>query len=72
MNESRTLYVLVKNATVINGAGVPPFIADIGLVASRRVRDVDGRRELQTGDRRSTTWAICGRSARCARSTRPA
>jgi hypothetical protein len=47
MNESRTFYVLVKNASVINGAGVPPFTADIGIVASRRVRDEDGRRELQ-------------------------
>jgi hypothetical protein len=47
MNESRTFYVLVKNASVINGAGVPPFTADIGIVASRRFRDEDGRRELQ-------------------------
>jgi hypothetical protein len=47
MNESGLLYVLVRNATVINGGGVPPFIADIGIVATRRVRSVDGRRELQ-------------------------
>ena len=47
MNESGLLYVLVKNATVINGAGVPPFIADIGIVATRRVRSTDGRRDLQ-------------------------
>jgi hypothetical protein len=47
MNESGLLYVLVKNATVINGAGVPPFIADIGIVAARRVRTTEGRRELQ-------------------------
>ncbi len=40
--------VLVRNATVINGTGVPPFTADIGLVASRRVQIADGRRELQT------------------------
>jgi hypothetical protein len=47
MNESGLLYVLVKNATVINGAGVPPFIADVGIVATRRVRSVEGRRDLQ-------------------------
>ena len=33
---------------MINGAGVPPFTADIGLIATRRVQIVDGRRELQT------------------------
>ncbi len=48
VNETKTLYVLIKNATVINGAGVPPFIADIGLVANRRVQLVNGRRDLQT------------------------
>ncbi len=47
MNESRLLFVLVKNATVINGAGVPPFVADIGIVANRRVRTTEGKRELQ-------------------------
>ncbi|HSC26855.1 MAG TPA: M14 family zinc carboxypeptidase, partial [Vicinamibacterales bacterium] len=46
VNESRNLYVLVRNATVITGAGIPPFVADIGVTASRRVRIVDGRREL--------------------------
>ena len=48
MNESETLYVLIRNATVINGVGVPPFTADIGLIANRRVQIVDGRRDLQT------------------------
>ena len=38
---------MVKNATVINGAGVPPFTADIGISASRRVRTVEGRREVE-------------------------
>ena len=47
MNESRAYYVLVKNATVINGAGIPPFVSDIGVVANRRVRVVEGKRELQ-------------------------
>ena len=47
VNESGELYVLVKNGTVISGTGVPPFIADIGIVATRRVRDADGARQLQ-------------------------
>jgi hypothetical protein len=47
MNESRAFYVLVTNATVINGAGIPPFVSDIGVVANRRVRVVEGKRELQ-------------------------
>ena len=38
MNDTKTLYVLLQNATVINGAGIPPFTSDIGLVASRRVQ----------------------------------
>jgi hypothetical protein len=48
MNDSKTMFVLLTNATVINGAGVPPFTSDIGLIASRRVHVADGRRELQT------------------------
>jgi len=48
MNDSKTLFVLITNATVINGGGVPPFTADIGLIAARRVHVVDGRRDLQT------------------------
>jgi hypothetical protein len=46
-NDTKTLYVLLQNATVINGAGVPPFISDIGLIASRHIAVVDGRRDLQ-------------------------
>ena len=48
MNESKVLYVLVKNATIINGRAMPPFTGDIGLVANRRVQVASGRRELQT------------------------
>ena len=47
VNESREMYVLVRNGTVISGAGVPPFTADVGIVANRRVRTVEGRRTLQ-------------------------
>ena len=48
INESKLFSVLVKNVTVINGRGIPPFTADVGLVANRRVQLIDGRRELQT------------------------
>jgi hypothetical protein len=47
MNESGLLYLLVKNGTVINGAGVQPYLADIGITANRRVRVVEGKREVQ-------------------------
>ncbi len=40
-------YVLVRNATVINGEGVAPYTADIGVVANRRVRTVNGARQIQ-------------------------
>ena len=48
MNESKVFAVIVRNATVITGKGIPPFTADIGLVANRRVQATGGRRELQT------------------------
>jgi hypothetical protein len=48
MNESRMFAVAIRNATVISGKGIPPFTADIGLVAGRRVQTVDGKRELQS------------------------
>jgi hypothetical protein len=48
VNESRVFHVLIKNATVINGSGVPPFTADIGIGATRRVQVQDGKRMLQT------------------------
>ncbi len=37
VNESKVFYVIIRNATVINGAGIPPFTADIGVIATRRV-----------------------------------
>lgn len=46
MNQSRMLTVLVQNATIVNGAGVPPFTADVGINVNRRVRVVDGTRTL--------------------------
>ena len=47
MNETGLLYVLVKNGTLINGTGVRPYLADVGITANRRVRVQDGRREIQ-------------------------
>ncbi|HWP99312.1 MAG TPA: M14 family metallopeptidase [Vicinamibacterales bacterium] len=46
LNEGRLFYLLVRGATVVNGAGIPPFVADIGISATRRVRVAGGRREL--------------------------
>jgi len=45
MNESRMFYVLVQQATVLSGSGIPPFTADIGVSANRRVRSIEGRRQ---------------------------
>ena len=47
MNESGLLYILVRNATIINGAGIPPYVADIGISGNRRVRTSDDQREMQ-------------------------
>ena len=47
MNGSGLLYILIRNGTVINGMGIPPYVADIGISASRRVRTADGQREVQ-------------------------
>jgi hypothetical protein len=46
-NQSRLLYVLVQQATVVSGTGVPPFTADIGVGANRRVRTIEGERRIQ-------------------------
>jgi hypothetical protein len=46
MNESKLFYVLVQQATVVPGTGIRPFTADIGVSATRRVRTVDGRRQV--------------------------
>lgn len=46
MNGSNVLYQLIRRATVVNGAGVPPYTADVGIVGQRIVRDPDGARRL--------------------------
>src|SRR6185437_14293758 len=45
-NESKELYLLVKNATVLPGTGVPAFTGDIGVNVARRVQTIDGRRQM--------------------------
>jgi hypothetical protein len=47
MNESKGFYILVKGATILSGTGIRAFTADIGISANRRVRPVDGRRQIQ-------------------------
>jgi hypothetical protein len=47
VNESKLLYVLIQNATVIGGTGVPPYTADVGVTITRRVQMINDRRELQ-------------------------
>ena len=45
-NSSNLLHTLVRNATVFPGTGVAPFLADIGVGASRVVREVEGERRV--------------------------
>jgi len=47
MNETRGFFILVKGATILTGTGIGTFTADIGISANRRVRTVDGRRQIQ-------------------------
>jgi hypothetical protein len=46
-NESRNFTIAVRGARIVTGTGVPPFTADLGLVATRRVRVDEGKRALQ-------------------------
>jgi hypothetical protein len=45
-NGARLLHTLIQNATAIIGTGVAPFTADIGIGASRVVRETKGERTL--------------------------
>ena len=46
MNASGLLYIAIRNGTVINGSGIAPYVADIGITGNRRVRTVEGKREV--------------------------
>jgi hypothetical protein len=45
-NESRGFYYLVRNVTIRVGRGVPPFVGDVGIGGTRRVRVTEGAREV--------------------------
>jgi hypothetical protein len=45
INRDALFFTLVTGARVVNGRGVPPFVADIGIGASRAVRRIGGVRE---------------------------
>jgi hypothetical protein len=47
INETDLFYLIIRNATVVPGTGVVPFTADVGIVANRVVRVVDGKRETR-------------------------
>jgi hypothetical protein len=46
LNGSNVLYQLIRRATVVNGTGVPPYTADLGIVGQRIVRPVNGKPRL--------------------------
>jgi hypothetical protein len=45
INRDALFFTLVTGARVVNGRGVPPFVADIGIGASRAVRRIGGVRQ---------------------------
>ena len=64
MNESKMFAVLVRNATVISGKGIPPFTADIGRRRQpARADRSTGERELQTSLDNRRPRRSCGRWA---------
>ena len=70
LNASAELYILVRNATVINGAGVPPYLATSASPPPAACATPTASARCRS-PRPSTTWATCGRSDRCAPSTPP-
>lgn len=47
MNASDLFYLLLKNASLVIGTDVPPFIADVGIVTSRAVNEQEGRLQVR-------------------------
>jgi hypothetical protein len=47
MNSSDLLYLLVRNASLVIGTDVPPFIADVGVIASRKIQEQEGRLQIR-------------------------
>ncbi len=50
-NEQRMMHTIIRNARVQVDADVPPFVGDIGIVASRAVAVTGGQRTLTTSAR---------------------
>jgi hypothetical protein len=46
MNGSLNLHTVIRNATIVQGTGIAPFVGDVGINASRRIAIVDGTRVL--------------------------
>lgn len=46
MNDSLNLHTIIRNVTIEQGSGVPRFVGDVGINATRRVRVDAGRRQL--------------------------
>ncbi|MCX6544917.1 MAG: M14 family metallopeptidase [Acidobacteria bacterium] len=51
INETNLFYVLVRDGIVAPGTGVAPFVADVGIVATRGVRTADGQRATRLSAR---------------------
>jgi hypothetical protein len=45
-NDSGLLHTVIANATILPGTGVSPFRGDVGIAATRTVREVDGTRRV--------------------------
>lgn len=50
-NESRLFHTAIRNATLIPGTGVAPFIGDVGIAGQRIVGTVNGQRRLHLAAR---------------------
>jgi hypothetical protein len=46
-NESRLFHTLIRQATIVPGTGVAPFIGDIGLAGQREVHDSGSARQVR-------------------------
>ena len=46
MNDSGLSYWVIRGGSVVRGDGQPAFRADVSVTANRRIRTVEGRREL--------------------------
>jgi len=51
LNESRLFAVIVKNATIVPGTGVAPFLGDVGIVTTRAVRSDGASRYVELTSR---------------------